>query len=251
MTTLISNTPPTEEKMETGLTLGEVRAWSFSALSVFEECAYRTYIQKVKRIPEPSGEAAERGTMIHDLAEAYVKGEGPLPEKYFKHFISEIEELRDGFDKKTVEVEGEWGFTQEWKPCGWMVPETWIRIKLDAYHKQSETSARVIDYKSGKKTGNEIKHNQQGLLYAIGAFCRDPQLEFVNVEFWYVDQAPGDNLLKRSWTREQAMAFQAKYHVRGVKMTTTTEFDPSPSKWNCRWCHFKEGEYPECRYGIK
>ena len=31
--------------------LGELKAWSYSALKVFEECPYRSYIQKVKKIP--------------------------------------------------------------------------------------------------------------------------------------------------------------------------------------------------------
>ena len=29
-------------------TLGEVRSWSYSALKVYEECPYRTYISRVK-----------------------------------------------------------------------------------------------------------------------------------------------------------------------------------------------------------
>ena len=48
---------------------GPLRAWSYSALKVYEECPYRSYIQKVKKIQEPSGPAAERGTMIHQEAE--------------------------------------------------------------------------------------------------------------------------------------------------------------------------------------
>lgn len=44
--------------------LGDVRAWSYSALKVYEECAYRTYISRVKGVKEPSGPAADRGTQI-------------------------------------------------------------------------------------------------------------------------------------------------------------------------------------------
>ena len=43
--------------------------------------------------------------------------------------------------------------------------------KLDAYVKEDDTSARVIDYKTGKRFGNEIGHSQQCLLYAIAAFA--------------------------------------------------------------------------------
>ena len=250
MTTLISDTPPTPEKELTfeEFEVGDLRAWSFSALGVFEECPYRSYIGRVKKIPEPSGPAAERGTMIHDLAEAYVKGDGPFPSKYYKHFQSELEELRLGYANGTVEVEGEWAFTQQWQPTRWIAKDTWVRIKLDAYVKQGDGSARVIDYKSGKKIGNEIKHSQQCLLYAIAAFLRDPELEFAQTELWYVDQ--NDTTIK-SYTRKQALHFLPKWHSRGVAMTTCEEFDPNPSKWNCRWCAYKEGDHPECRYGVK
>ena len=45
--------------------LGLVPAWSHSALKVFESCAYKTYLAKVKRIKEDFGPAAARGTEIH------------------------------------------------------------------------------------------------------------------------------------------------------------------------------------------
>ena len=49
-------------------TLGLVPAWSYSTLKTFEECPYRTYISKVRKIREPSGPAAERGSKIHQEA---------------------------------------------------------------------------------------------------------------------------------------------------------------------------------------
>lgn len=38
--------------------LGLTPTWSYSALKVFEECPYRTYINRVKKIAEPSSPAA-------------------------------------------------------------------------------------------------------------------------------------------------------------------------------------------------
>ena len=61
--------------------LGLTPAWSYSALKVFEECPYRTYISRVKKIPEPSSPAADRGTEIHQQAEDYVSGKlGEMPD---------------------------------------------------------------------------------------------------------------------------------------------------------------------------
>ena len=77
-------------------TLGDVRSWSYSSLKTFESCPYRLYIQKVKKIQEPSSPAADRGTKIHQEAEDYVRGElGELPES-LKKFKSEFEVLREG-----------------------------------------------------------------------------------------------------------------------------------------------------------
>jgi len=179
---LISTVEVTED-----LELGLVPAWSYSALKTFESCAYRTYISKVKRVQEDFGPAAERGTRIHDQAEQFVRSElGELPEALRK-FSQNFEELKQLFADGKVETEGEWGFTQKWEPTGWISPDTWARIKLDALVHESETSARVIDYKTGKQMGNEIAHSQQALIYAIGTFFMYPDLEILNTEMWYLD----------------------------------------------------------------
>jgi len=126
--------------------LGDVRAWSYSALKVYEECAYRTYISRVKGVKEPSGPAADRGTQIHQYAEDYVDGTmGEMHDSLFK-FKDEFEELRELYAQGKVENEGEWGFDLDWATVGWMQKETWARIKLDALVQEDETSARVIDY---------------------------------------------------------------------------------------------------------
>jgi len=42
--------PDHVEEFEKPKELGDVRAWSYSALKVYEECPYRTYISRVKGI---------------------------------------------------------------------------------------------------------------------------------------------------------------------------------------------------------
>ena len=104
-----------------------------------------------------------------------------------------------------------------------------------------------INYKTGKKFGNEISHSQQGLLYAIGTFFRYPELEYVQVEFWYLDKG---ETTKKQYTREQAMQFAPGWHSRALVMTTATDFDPTPSKDSCRWCSYRKGDHPECHWGV-
>ncbi|MBN86688.1 MAG: hypothetical protein CL885_04120 [Dehalococcoidia bacterium] len=239
--------PDAIEDFEIPEELGPVRAWSYSALKTFEECPYRTYINKVKGVKEVAGPAADRGSQIHQLAEDYVNGTvGEMPKELIK-FKDDFEELRELFIDAKVELEGEWGFDIEWKTVGWMEKATWARIKLDALVLEDDTSARVIDYKTGKKWGNEISHGQQGLLYAIGTFFRYPHLQHVQTEFWYLDKG---ETTKKSFTREQAMVFAPGFHRRAIVMTTETEFAPTPNFQSCRWCSFKEGDEPHCIWGV-
>ncbi|MFV1943446.1 PD-(D/E)XK nuclease family protein [Pseudomonas luteola] len=229
--------------------LGPVEAWSFSRLMDYEKCPYSVYLAKVCKAPTPSGPAAERGTKIHNAIEAYIKGESAEEIKEMRGFLPLIRDLREGYANATVEVEGDWAFTRNWQTTGWTSPDCWARIKLDVLVHESDTSARVIDWKSGKKFGNEIKHNQQGMTYAIGAFKRYPNLEFVKVEFDYVDK---NDQLTNQYTRAQAELLEPMLTQRADTMTTAVKFDPKPSFSACRWCPHKdiqEGhDKPACEF---
>ena len=227
--------------------LGLTPSWSYSALKVYEECPYRTYLGRVKKIKEPTSPAAQRGTDIHQEAEDYVCGKlGEMPQT-LKKFEDQFDQLRKLYADAKVELEGEWGFDLDWSPVGWMQPDTWARIKLDALVLEDEQSCRVIDYKTGKKFGNEIPHSQQCLLYAIGTFFRYPHIEFAQTELWYLDK--GETTIKQ-FTRPEAMAFAPGFYHRAIAMTTATKYEPKPSSHNCRWCHYKKGDEPACEWGV-
>lgn len=231
--------------------LGPVKAWSFSTLMEFEGCPYRSYLKKVEGAKEPSGTAGDRGSQLHKAIEDYIQAVvGELDGGVKKHRAF-IEQLREDFANGIVEVEGDWGFTRDWSVCGWVEKDTWARIKLDAIKHESDTSALVIDWKSGKKFGNELKHATQLMVYAIAAFKRYPNLEFVQGEMRYIDT--GEELIGK-YTRTDAERFLPKIEIRALEMTTATEFPPKPSKHNCKWCKLKEpleGEdTPRCKWGI-
>ena len=234
-------------EMSTTKELGLIPAWSHSTLKVFETCAYRSYIAKVKRISEDYGPAAKRGSEIHDQAEKYVDGRlTEFPDTLSK-FTSQFERLKKLYDEGKAELEGEWGFTIEWEACHWMAKNVWARIKLDAIVHEDDTSARVIDYKTGRQFGNEISHGQQALTYAIGSFLRYPDLQYVQTELWYLDHG---TVTEQSYTRDQALLFLPKLHERAIVMTTAEKFPPNPSKTNCKWCSYKNGEEPACQWGM-
>lgn len=232
---------------------GLVKTAAFSVLKDFEECKYRVYLSKVKKYRGEMSEAAARGQSVHDIAEQYIKGEIeqdlPTPKSLDK-LAHQYYTLRTAYDKhpEQFQLEQNWGFTYDWEDTGWMDDDVWLRQKLDVFWHQSETSAIIIDHKTGKKWGNELKHGDQGLQYAIGAFQKYPDLQLVETGFYYIDQ--GETLIKK-FTRGSAMTLLPRLEERIFALTTATEEEltqPNPSKHNCRFCdHAKSGV---CKYAI-
>lgn len=217
---------------------GLVTSWSYSTLKNYEQCPYRVYLSKVAKVEEPpQSAAASRGQQIHLLAEQYVRNELEVLPKELDKFTYDFDSLKEKYLEDKVELEGDWGFTVSWKETGWMDNDVWCRMKLDAFVKEDDTSATVIDYKSGRKAGNELAHSSQAQQYVIGAFMRKPKLEFIKAEFWYTDHGVK---LEKEYTKSRAMMFLARLEERAKKMTMARDFAPHPSKNNCKWCPHRE-----------
>ena len=229
----------------------QIQTVSFSRLQDFEKCKYLAKLKYVDRIPEPerplpagkTEHANDRGTRIHEAAELFVRGGVELvPE--LKGFQDDFEELRRLFAQGAVTLEGEWAVDRHWSPVAWNSSDAWCRMKLDAMVMTSPTTARVIDYKTGKRFGNEVKHTEQGQVYQLGTFLRFPELEHVTVEFWYTDLPDKDI---KSYSRTQGTAYFDKYHNRFQAVTDCEEFKPNPNAFSCMWCPYKGNA---CEFGI-
>lgn len=234
-----------------------IPTWSFSRLKVFEECKFRAQLQYGQKIPEPerplppgkSEHANDRGTRVHTAAEHYVNGTTDILIPELMAFRTEFEAMRKLFAAGVVSLEGDWGMDINWDPTGWMAKDVWQRTKLDAMVMLDDYEAVVIDYKTGKKFGNEIKHGEQTQLYAIDTFLRYPTLEVVTTELWYTDQ---DDLTSKIYTREQALRFRAMWHRRASAMTTAQDFPANPNIYTCKWCPYSQGENKtgHCERGV-
>jgi hypothetical protein len=245
---------PGEHHLIPTVELGPVKTWSFSSLSKFEKCPYAVYLGKVEGFREPSGPAADRGTKIHTHWEEYIRGDiEHLTEGGKKPDLQYARELRELYADGLVTLEDEWVFTKDWEITTPGAPDVWAVFKLDVFIRESPESARIIDHKSGQIFGNEIKHGDQGMLYAIAAMMRFPELQFVSVEFNYVDH--GKVAARATWTRNDLTLFLPRLEKRALAMTTATTFPPKPSTHNCRWCRMKdevtrEDGQPACKWGV-
>lgn len=233
---------------------GLVKTFSFSSLSKYEKCPYSLYLGKVEGLREPSGPAADRGTAIHAAWEAYIKGETDTLENAGKKpLIAYADELRTAYLEGRATVEDEWTFDSNWTPVPPKTDQVWGIFKLDVFVRESDTSARVIDHKSGRSFGNEVKHGEQGMFYAMAAMLQHPELEYVAVEFNYVDE--GEIKAKSAWRRSDVAVFLPKLEKRALAMTTATTFPPTPSKFACKWCRYKDevvrdDGQPACSWGV-
>lgn len=227
-----------------------VTRWSPSTLLKFEACPYKVFIEKAVGVREPSGPAAERGTQVHQMCEDFVQGARDDMPKEMQKFKNQFLHMRDLYTQGEIIVEEDWAFDANWEQCDWDAPNAWLRLKCDAVHLSGKT-ASIYDYKTGRKQGNEIKHGTQMLIYAIAAFHRHPELEYLETWLWYLDK--GETTTQR-YTRQEAMDLLPRLNDRGLAITTCTDFLPRPSAYNCKWCKYKEmtdakGK-PHCEWGV-
>jgi hypothetical protein len=221
-----------------------IRSWSYSKLLDFEGCPMKAKLKHIDRIPEEKVPAAERGTAIHQLAEDYVLGKINTVPAELNKFRAEFESLRAQYIAGAVSLEGEWGFDRQWEPTDYK--SAWLRMKLDARVHASKTHAVVVDYKTGKRFGNELKHGEQTVLYGIAEIIREPSIEDVTVELWYLDL---DELASQTFSRKQILKYLPQFDKRGKAVTTATSFPARPNVFSCKWCPYSPSKGGQCTVG--
>lgn len=233
-----------------------IRAGSFSRIDDFESCKKRAELKYVHKIPEPdrgpppNGKewANDRGSRIHDEAERYVKGEADTIPIEAKDFATELQRAREFYANEDAVTEEMWCYTDSWEACDSRdFANTVFRIKTDLTVFRSEVELTIVDYKTGRRFGNEAKHAQQLILYAVGAALLYPAVEHIITELWYFDQ---NELVDMQFTREQALRFLKGWNDRNRTMLECTEFPANPSKQTCKWCPYGPRGTGHCAQGV-
>ncbi len=228
-------------------------SWSFSKLQDFEKCKFSFKLKHLDRVPEPerplpkgkSEHANDRGSRIHDAAEKYIRGEGPLIPELLK-FEELFHKLVRLYKCGQVEMEENWALDDDWEIAPW---ETgWLRLKVDVLVHIDKYSAVVADWKTGRKFGNEVKHAQQLQLYALVTFLRYPELEEVTAELIYLDV---DEITSQTFTRDQALRFKQSFNKRGTSLTTCNDWPSNANKFTCQWCLYGPNHSGHCPDGVR
>lgn len=222
-----------------------IPSWSISRIQVYEQCAYRAKLQWLDKIADLQPKtAADRGSQIHQEAEDYVLGKSDFTPS-LRHFRLDFESLKRHADAGRVICEEEWGFDRNWNVSDWR--KAWLRLKCDAVCFLDPSHAVVIDYKTGKRFGNEVKHAIQLQLYALCALIRYPELEQVTCELWYLDQ---NELASFTMKRSQMSKYLKLFDQKGRKFTEDTVFKPNPNVESCKYCPYHPSKQANCEYGV-
>lgn len=237
---------------------GYIKTGSISRLTDYEGCPRRAMFKYVDKIPEPPRNldgkepANLRGDRVHNQCEAYIHGKIPEPPKEARHFIAELQQARLLWSAQRAATEEWWLYDRGWQvlepkqPKSSMPPE-------QAYHPdtcfRSRTDLRVwvdpdyrhlliVDYKTGARFGNEIKHAGQMNSYIVSGFLRYPTAMKVTTELWYLDH---NELVSMTCHRHQFQGFHANLERRYSVMFADRVFRPKPSHHACRFCPYKTG----------
>lgn len=217
----------------------KLRSWSYSTLKTYKQCPAKVGFNKIKGIKEPSSPAMDRGTAIHLLAETFVKEKQKVLPEDLLRFTDYFMALR--VFKKLV-VEEEWAFTTTWEPCEWDSPNAWVRMKIDLQAFVSQKHMRLIDYKTGKVYED---NRAQLSLYALGAFIRNPKLQVIEGELWYLDQGV---MHQERFERYELEDMKAAWNAAAGRMMNDEFFAPRPGH-HCKWCFYAKNKNGNCEYG--
>lgn len=235
--------------------INTVKAWSYSALTLFESCPRQFKYRKIDKLPEPKAEAMVRGIRIHNEAAKFLEGKlDEVPDSCML-FEDQFWELRD----MNPIVEQQWAFTQGYKSVSWFDKKVRLRIIIDVGLEYSNNTADIIDHKTGKFRGEEeededgeityvveegSEYDEQMALFAAGMFKRNPLLTDVTTRLWFLDQ--GIEVIKE-YTKDQALNKLDELEDRAEVMMTTERFPPSPS-WKCRFCVWSADQEGQCEF---
>lgn len=166
--------------------MSKVPAWSYSSISLFDQCPKKYFHLRVaKDIKEPESEAMLYGSAVHKAAEEYVRDGTPVPEK-FAFILPMLDKLKSIPGQKHCEIKmGLKRVDGRLLPCGFFDKDVWYRGIADLIIVNAEKSeARVIDYKTGKSA--KYADIKQLALMAACVFAHFPNIRTVKAGLLFV-----------------------------------------------------------------
>lgn len=170
--------------------------WSYSTLSLYQQCPKKYYHLKVaKDIVEAPSDAIAFGNKIHKIAQKYVEENAPIPDEYVKAMQAPLDRLKAMPGDKLCE--NKLGLTEDLKPCGFFDKRVWWRGIADIIILQDDR-AFTVDYKTGKKS--QYADLKQLEILALALFKHYPHIKKVKAGLMFFF---AEDFVKNEYTMEQ------------------------------------------------
>lgn len=214
------------------------KTWSYSALSLFEECPKRYYhVKLVKDVADPKSPALFNGLKVHREGEDYLRT--PSITTVPKSFAT-FERLMQDLKTLNPYVELKIGINSNWtvNPKGWS--GAWMLGAYDAtvVYNDEPKHVDMIDFKTGKRYDS---NDEQLELYALTAFLKWKP-ETVGTRLWYVDSGLE---IVNEFRADQVPTLLSKWDAKARRLFNETAWNAKPSD-KCKWCPVPASK---CRFG--
>lgn len=203
-------------------------AWSYSAITAYENCPYKYYMTKVTKAFSDVNDDNKEGADNHESFEHYVARKRRLPD-HLEKYQPVLEKLRTAAGE--VLVEQQFALDEQYTQCGYKDwNRAWVRAVSDYLNINGQV-ARMVDYKFGKVH----KDPDQNMLVAGVLFQTYPQLEQVKTVYWYVKH---DKFVPFDFTRADIPRIWNRYLPTVNKMVQAKVKDDWPKYENplCAYC---------------
>jgi len=211
-------------------------AYSYSAIKQYEQCPAQYKFSRIDRLPQPSGDAAARGTMIHTEIEAVFKGGLPLVSDHIQHLLPMLEKWKG----MNAQSEMQFSIDAKWAAVEYKDPSAWFRGVIDLYIEQ-DNKATVRDFKTGK----DRDYTDQVETYAGVVLSTKPHIDEVSLAIDFIDLKKTREY--KTIERKDLPALQEKLTDRINKLKTESIFSANPSGL-CRFCHYRKDNGGPCKW---
>ena len=210
--------------------------YSYSAIKTYEECPSKYKFSRILRLPQPTGPAAERGTLIHAEIENLIKGGLALVSAELEHLTISIQSWRD----LNAQSELEFAFDKHWNAVDYKSDSAIFRGIIDLYM-EHEDHAVVIDFKTGK----ERDYQDQVRVYSAAILATKPHINSVRniIEFIDLKKAKEYTAIRR----ENLNELKSLLIGRLMAVELDTIYAPNPNQF-CKWCHYRKDNGGPCKW---
>jgi len=212
---------------------------SYSKVSLFTLCASRYRYKYILKLPDQgSGDAANRGSMLHELLEKYLLQETKtLPAELIKW-----EKILDKMISDDVKTEVQLAVDINLEPCDFDSPDAYFRGIIDTLETRDEGRfMEVGDWKSGKLRD----YSSQLKFYVLLIFLCYPKVQRVGTRIRYIDaykSIPG-----AMYQRSDMPAILEHFKAISNRMMTSKVFSPNPSSL-CKYCPYNKNAGGPCKW---